>query len=309
MTDALKDRLLRFRSVTIPALEELDAELVWERHDRFTGKHVDVPFLRLRLRYSDRIGPGIGDLPFFLWGQSSATPKSFELECDLSDLDLLQQRLGEGAKCYSMHPRLKRWAMTRSKDLAQAVEKAKGEIPELDLRFLPSGANKELKRLFEELERLHIRGGIANDGASPDRADHCFLPGSAQDSVVIPADAGSAKSSLAKLFHERAFAEWQARPTNEPLSRVFSEIRPALPTAERVGEEALRARVSELEQKLAEAENINRVQRSRLSEKRRAAATANRINDQLQQRLDELQKRLDRQIDLINERAQLTTWH
>ncbi len=95
VTDALKDRLLRFRSVTIPALEELDAELVWERHDKFTGKHVDVPFLRLRLRYSDRIGPGIGDLPFFLWSQSSATPKSFELECDLSDLDLLQQRLGE----------------------------------------------------------------------------------------------------------------------------------------------------------------------------------------------------------------------
>ena len=45
-------------------------------------------------------------------------------------------------------------------------------------------------------------------------------------------------------------------------------------------------RVSELEQKLAEAENINRVQRSRLSEERRAAATANRINDQLQQRLE-----------------------
>jgi len=94
-TNALKDRLLRFRSVTIPTLEELDAELVWERHDKFTGKHVDVPFLRLRIRYSDRTGPGIGDLPFILWGQISASPKSFELECDLSDLDLLQQRLGE----------------------------------------------------------------------------------------------------------------------------------------------------------------------------------------------------------------------
>ena len=94
-TDALKDRLLRFRSVTIPILEELDAELVRERHDRFTGKHVDVPFLRLRLRYSDRIAPGIGDLPSILWGQISTNPKSFELECDLSDLDLLQQRLGE----------------------------------------------------------------------------------------------------------------------------------------------------------------------------------------------------------------------
>jgi hypothetical protein len=95
VTDALKDRLLRFRSVTIPTLEELDAELVRQRHDRFTGKHVDVPFLRLRLRYSDRIGSWISDFPFFLWDQISASPKSFELECDLSDLDLLQQRLGE----------------------------------------------------------------------------------------------------------------------------------------------------------------------------------------------------------------------
>jgi len=94
-TDALRHRLLRSRSVTIPALEELDAELVRERHDRFTGKRIDIPFLRLRLRYSDRIGSGIGDFPFFLWDQISASPKSFELECDLSDLDLLQQRLGE----------------------------------------------------------------------------------------------------------------------------------------------------------------------------------------------------------------------
>ena len=194
--------------------------------------------------------------------------------------------------------------MTRSKDLAQAVEKAKGVIPELDLRFFPSGANKELKRLFAELEPdSTFEVGLRTMERRRIERIIAFYLAQREDSVVIPADAGSAKSSLAKLFHEHAFAEWQARPTNEPLSRGFAEIRPALPTAERVGEEALRARVSELEQKLAEAENINRVQRSRLSEERRAAATANRINDQLQQRLDELQKRLDRQIDLINERA------
>jgi len=94
-TDALKQRLLRSRSVTIPALEELDAELVRGRNDTFRGTRIDIPFLRLRLRYSDRIEPRIGDFPFFLLGQISASPKSFELECDLSDLDLLQQRLGE----------------------------------------------------------------------------------------------------------------------------------------------------------------------------------------------------------------------
>lgn len=174
--------------------------------------------------------------------------------------------------------------MTRSKDLAQAVEKAKGVIPlGLDPRCVPSGAYGVIGDLGQWFA-----------GVEPN-----FIP-----SVVIPADAGSGKSSLAaKLFYERALAECQARLTYEPPSRVFSQIRPALPTAERVGEEALRARVSELEQKLAEAEHINRVQRSRLSEERRAAATANRINDQLQQRLDVLQKRLDRQFDLINERA------
>ena len=139
--------------------------------------------------------------------------------------------------------------MTRSKDPAQAVEKAKWVIPlGLEPRFVPSGATIEhFKQWFSVVE-----------------PDFIF-------SVVNPGDAGSGKSSLAKLLHEGAFAEWQARRTNEPLSRVFSKIRPALPTSERVGEEALRARVSELEQKLAEAENINRVQRSRLSEERRAA--------------------------------------
>jgi aminopeptidase N len=181
-----------------------------------------------------------------------------------------------------MHPRLKRWEMTRSKDPAQAGEEAKRVMPHrLDLGFAPSEAHLEL---FEKW-----LAKIEPDIKFP---------------AVIHGTAGSGKSSLAaKLFYERFLAECQARLTNEPPSRVFSQIRPALPTAERVGEEALRARVSELEQKLAEAEHINRVQRSRLSEERRAAATANRINDQLQQRLDVLQKRLDRQFDLINERA------
>ena len=90
VTDATKRRLLRLRSATIPCLEELDAELVTDRQDRLTGTRVDAPFLRLRLRYTVRTAT---ELPQFyrIW----VPPKSFELECDLSDLDLLQQRLEE----------------------------------------------------------------------------------------------------------------------------------------------------------------------------------------------------------------------
>ncbi len=171
--------------------------------------------------------------------------------------------------------------MTKSKDLAQAVEKVKeGTRLGLDPRFVPSGAYEQLKHWLvgEKLNFIHSAG--------------------------IHGGPGSGKSILAaELFQEGAKAGWPATVTNEPLSRAVFQVRPTLPTAERVGEEALRAQVSELEQKLAQAEHINRVQRSRLSEERRAAATANRINDQLQQRLDELQQRLDRQIDVINERA------
>jgi len=173
--------------------------------------------------------------------------------------------------------------MTKSSDLAQTGEEAKRVMPHrLDLGFAPSEAYLELyKQWLAKIE--------------PD----------IKFAAVIHATAGLGKSSLVKRLNELAFefGETQTRLPDEPLFRVFSEMRSALPTAERVGEEALRARVSELERKLAEAENLNRVQRSRLSEERRAAATANRINDQLQQRLDQLQQRLDRQLDFINERA------
>jgi len=172
--------------------------------------------------------------------------------------------------------------MTKSSDLAQAGEEAKRVIRHRpDFGF---AREADLELIGEWLAKM-------------------------ESDIIFPAigfaDSDLGKSSLVKWFIERGFefGETQARLPDEPLLRVCSEIRSALPAAERVGEEALRAQVRELERKLAEAENLNRVQRSRLSEERRAAATANRINDQLQQRLDELQQRLDRQFDLINERA------
>jgi hypothetical protein len=91
-TDALKQRLLRLLSVTIPVLDDLDAELVRERHDKMSGKRVDGPFLRLRLRYGEMEVPGLSH-PLF-----RASSKSFELECDLSDLDLLQHRIDEARR-------------------------------------------------------------------------------------------------------------------------------------------------------------------------------------------------------------------
>jgi hypothetical protein len=101
------------------------------------------------------------------------------------------------------------------------------------------------------------------------------------------------------------FLKKQQREPDELLFGGGPASRPALPPTptKPVGEEALRERIAELEEKLAEAERVNSAQHSRLIEERRAATTANRINDQLQKRLDELEERLDRQFNIINERA------
>ncbi|HUT95281.1 MAG TPA: hypothetical protein VMY37_37855 [Thermoguttaceae bacterium] len=95
-TDAIKQRSRRMESATGPCLEELDVEVVEERHDDFRGRKVGERFLRLRLRYSE--GSLLGSSWFLFsvmpWGgvgpQSAA---SFELECDESDIDLLIFRL------------------------------------------------------------------------------------------------------------------------------------------------------------------------------------------------------------------------
>ena len=75
-------------------MEDLDVEVVSEREDRLEDSHVTDPFLRLRLRYSEG-----GCLPFrlfrFSFGPRAAfaETKSFDFECDETDIDLLLLRL------------------------------------------------------------------------------------------------------------------------------------------------------------------------------------------------------------------------
>jgi len=70
--------------------------LVSQRQDNLTGKRVETAFLRLRLRYTE-VTPDLGSWAHLLRPVLSflRQPKSFEFECDLGDLDFLQQRLDE----------------------------------------------------------------------------------------------------------------------------------------------------------------------------------------------------------------------
>jgi len=96
VTDALKQRHIRLLSSTTATPEDLDTELVWKRQDRVSGSLVEVPFLRLRLRYAEQTIES-SNLPLYLFGLQLEA-RSFEIECDLSDLDLLQTRLDEARR-------------------------------------------------------------------------------------------------------------------------------------------------------------------------------------------------------------------
>lgn len=92
---AAKQRQRRLRTATEPCLEDVDVELVHERQDDLQGLKVDQPFLRLRFRYTD------GTENYFRmfrmpWGQYGDTScKSFSLEVDEVDIDVLLFRLRE----------------------------------------------------------------------------------------------------------------------------------------------------------------------------------------------------------------------
>jgi hypothetical protein len=117
------------------------------------------------------------------------------------------------------------------------------------------------------------------------------------DTAFLDAEAlGSEALEKMRAWCELIAASGVVHPRDEFLLGLSPETRRAPLEPKRPGEEDLRAKVTELERKLAEAERMNRAQGSRLIEERRAASTANRMNDQLQMRLD-------RQIDIINERA------
>lgn len=91
---SVKGRIARLESATVPCLEEVDYELVRERRDNQNNVEIRSSFIRVRLRYSDE-QPLSFFFPIFSHRQNNSSSKSFELECDLADLDLMLKRLGE----------------------------------------------------------------------------------------------------------------------------------------------------------------------------------------------------------------------
>ncbi|MCX7424579.1 MAG: hypothetical protein NTW96_02955 [Planctomycetia bacterium] len=101
---ASKQRQRRLQTATTACLEDMDVEVIQERRDDYQGLKVEQPFLRLRLRYTD--SRGAETFPWFFrgpWGSSPFTSsKSFELECDEVDIDVLLFRLREAKTLLSV---------------------------------------------------------------------------------------------------------------------------------------------------------------------------------------------------------------
>lgn len=96
-TKALRRRLDRLGTTVNPTLEDVDVELINERVDRLRDETLTQPFLRLRLRYSSPPESYPWASFGFPWAELAppVPAKSFELECDETDLDLLIRRLIE----------------------------------------------------------------------------------------------------------------------------------------------------------------------------------------------------------------------
>jgi len=98
VTEEMRQRAKRLATATGASVEELDYEVVTEREDSFRGKSVKVPFLRMRLRYTEGSKGDFGYIGLFLVsfeGSETGSASGFEFECDLADIDLLLRRLGE----------------------------------------------------------------------------------------------------------------------------------------------------------------------------------------------------------------------
>ncbi len=98
--EGLRERANRIRSAVGPCIEDLDVEVVSQRQENLTGRSALSPFLRLRIRYSEGPGPDfMGPIFASVLASMSGYPlratgvKSFECECDESDIDLLLLRL------------------------------------------------------------------------------------------------------------------------------------------------------------------------------------------------------------------------
>jgi hypothetical protein len=92
-SQTLVDRAKRLGTVIGPTLEDLDVEVVARRRSASQGVTIEGPFLRIALQYSL---PRQSEFPFgvTLWApEVPADMRSFEMECDETDIDLLITRL------------------------------------------------------------------------------------------------------------------------------------------------------------------------------------------------------------------------
>lgn len=92
-SEAMLQRAKRLTTTVGPLLEDMDIELVSQRRSLAQGVEIAAPFLRIRFRYS--LGGQSGfPIPFPPWIPNPPRDvRSFELECDETDIDLLLSRL------------------------------------------------------------------------------------------------------------------------------------------------------------------------------------------------------------------------
>ena len=87
----LQDRSNRLACTLAPVLEDVDIEVITQRHSQVDNRTVQSPFLRLGIRYSE---PGTENLWFYPpFAKPRSDLKQFAVECDVLDIDLLIARL------------------------------------------------------------------------------------------------------------------------------------------------------------------------------------------------------------------------
>jgi hypothetical protein len=92
-SDAMRERARRLATAVGAIMEDVDIEIISKRQNLVQGLEIEAPFLRLGLRHTTGSD---SKYPFPLPPWFTNRPKdfkSFELECDENDIDLLISRL------------------------------------------------------------------------------------------------------------------------------------------------------------------------------------------------------------------------
>jgi hypothetical protein len=89
---SMLERADRLSATPGSTLEDVDLEIITHRANQFAETQTTVPFLRLRFRYTDGREPNFLYFPPWVPGNPSS-PRTFDIDCDQTDLDLLVRRL------------------------------------------------------------------------------------------------------------------------------------------------------------------------------------------------------------------------